>query len=163
MMTHEAFKRFERLRHVLEGREAIYLEKGVLRVHVENIRLQARLRVIEADLEEIPTPGLEKIRFHAQFRGEPRPLRWSIAACHLTTFSSTSLDTGYGVWSLFFAREVVVPLIDLASTWTPEMGTLDRYEVDSIPDRSCGKTSGSRPQSPGDHGQVVAPLQALAP
>ncbi len=44
------------LRDRFEGREAIYVEKGALRVHVTNIRVDGLS--VGADVEEIITPGL---------------------------------------------------------------------------------------------------------
>lgn len=65
----------EKLRASFEGREAIYLEKGAIRVRVSNIR-SADLGTILADIEEIPTAG-----FPIWIRGGPRPrshpLRWT--------------------------------------------------------------------------------------
>lgn len=44
------------LRDRFEGREAIYVEKSALRVHVTNIRVDGLS--VGADVEEIITPGL---------------------------------------------------------------------------------------------------------
>src|ERR1035438_6113927 len=52
----------QRVQASFEGREAIYIEKGVVRVRVSNIRATMP-QVIEADVEEIPTPGLGVGRF----------------------------------------------------------------------------------------------------
>ena len=46
----------EKLRASFEGREAIYLEKGAIRVRVSNLR-SADLGTLLADIEEIPTAG----------------------------------------------------------------------------------------------------------
>jgi hypothetical protein len=45
----------ERLRNAFKNREAIYVERGALRVRVTNIRANAVVQAINADLEEIPT------------------------------------------------------------------------------------------------------------
>jgi hypothetical protein len=44
----------ERLRPALDNHEAIYIERGALRVKVSNIR---RTLKCSADIEEIPTTG----------------------------------------------------------------------------------------------------------
>jgi len=46
----------EKLQASFEGREAIYIEKGAIRVRVSNIRI-ADLGTILTDIEEIPTAG----------------------------------------------------------------------------------------------------------
>lgn len=129
-MTHEEFMNYERLRQTFEGREAVYLEKGVLRVRVENIRLSASARIVEAQVVEIPTRGLERTPFHSYWkdRSGRGPLRWSIAAGHYTEFSDTTWDMGYGGWSLDFSPDVVSGLVALAATWSPDDSALSRYE-----------------------------------
>ena len=44
----------ERLRKAFENREAIYVERGALRVKVTNIRANVVVQTISADIEEIP-------------------------------------------------------------------------------------------------------------
>ena len=117
----------ERVCEAFEGREAIYIEKGVLRVRVGSIRCDARARRIGAEVEEIPTPGLENSLFHGRRRNERSPLRWNISAGYLTNFSNTTWHMGYGGWSLFFAPEVVSGLISIASAWPRELDAVDRY------------------------------------
>ena len=126
-MTSQESMNCEKLRDAFEGREAIYIEKGVLRVRVENIRWNAGARRIDAEVEEVPTPGLENSLFHQRGRRELGPLRWSIGAGYLTTFSNTTWQMGYGGWSLFFAPEVVAGFINISSDWTSELDAVDRY------------------------------------
>jgi hypothetical protein len=54
----------ETLRKNFQGREAIYLEKGILRVRVEDIRFDLQAHSIRARVEEIPTCGLRPSLFH---------------------------------------------------------------------------------------------------
>ena len=116
----------EKLRDAFEGREAIYIEKGVLRVRVTSIRCYARQ--VSATVEEVPTKGLERSLFYRLLVKEPTtPLRWNISAGWLASFSDHTLTTGYGGWSLFFAPEVVSALVSLASDWPSELPALERY------------------------------------
>ena len=53
-----------RLRTIFENRDAIYIEKGALKVRVSNIRASKLRRILWAEIEEVPTPGLgEIVRF----------------------------------------------------------------------------------------------------
>jgi len=47
----------EQLRRLFEGREAIYVEKGALRVKVTDISADLAQRCISAEVEEIPATG----------------------------------------------------------------------------------------------------------
>lgn len=114
----------EKLRDSFEGHETIYIEKGVLRVRVENIRWNAGTSRIDAEVEEVPTPGLKPLLFP---NNELSPLRWSIGAGYRTTFSKTTWEMGYGGWSLFFSPEIISGLISIASTWNHELNAADRY------------------------------------
>jgi hypothetical protein len=71
--------RVEQVRRLFEGREAIYVEKGALRVKVSDIRGDVARLLISAQVEEIPTPGFPVGSFHAIRRLQPSSLRWSIA------------------------------------------------------------------------------------
>jgi hypothetical protein len=71
----------DEIRTYFEGKEAIYIEKGALRVRVSNIRyadLEGEAEFIEAEIEEIPTPGLPVSLPGYDRREQPRPLRWRI-------------------------------------------------------------------------------------
>lgn len=127
-MTSQESVNCRKLRDAFEDREAIYVEKGVLRVRVQNIRCDVHARRIDAEVEEIPTRGLENTLLHGRRPNESSPLRWDIAAGYLTTFSDTTWEMGYGGWSLFFAPEIVSGLLDLASAWPPELDAADRYD-----------------------------------
>ena len=111
---------------IFEGKEAFYLEKGVLRVRVFNIRYDLCKRSIDMEVEEIPTKGLERSCFHRQFV-PPSPIRWSIAAGYLAMFSEQCLYAGYGGWELEFKPEVVRDLIAVAGNWPSAMDAGERY------------------------------------
>jgi hypothetical protein len=128
----------EALRKNFEGRDAIYLEKGVLRVRVQNIFFDLDATSIHAVIEEIPTPGLHPSLFYGKARpwsepGHPpgrypgQPLRWNIGAGDWTTFSASSWTMGYGGWSLFFEPGTIDGLIALAREWPDELGVNERY------------------------------------
>ena len=111
-----------------EGREAIYMEKGVLRVRVNQIRFEERSHSISAEVEEIPTVGLLPSLFHpGSSAHEHRPLRWHIGAGGCASFSENSLHMGYGGWSLYFEPELVHGLIGLTCLWPEELRGVDRY------------------------------------
>jgi hypothetical protein len=67
----------EKIRTSFEGRQAIYIEKGAIRVSVSNIR-SADLGVILADIEEIPTAGFQNLDSRHGPRPRPHPLRWRL-------------------------------------------------------------------------------------
>jgi len=80
----------EKLRDAFEGREAILLDKGVLRVRVRRITPRVAIRCIYALLEEIPTPGLERSLFHMQRPEQSIPLRLDVTAGYLSRFSRST-------------------------------------------------------------------------
>jgi hypothetical protein len=126
-MTPQDSLNCEKLRRAFDGREAIYVEKGVLRVRVTNISFNAIARQIGADVEEILTPGLERSLLHRLRPNELFPLRWQIGAGRLTRFSEHTWAAGYGSWSLFFAPEIVSGVVSLAAAWSAELDAYHRY------------------------------------
>lgn len=130
-MNAEDARKCEKLRSAFEGREAIYIEKGVFRVRVINIRPEISARCISADIQEIVTPGLEfeHSLFRRWWRDPTSPLQWDIIGGFLTTFSENTWAMGYGGWSIFFAPEIVQGVVALASTWTSEMDAMARYRA----------------------------------
>lgn len=140
-MTSRQSLNCERLRDSSEGRRAIYLEKGVLLVQVANIRFDVGARRIAAEINEVPTPGLEQSLFHHFRPNAPTPLRWSISAGYLTRFSDDIWLAGYGSWSLYFALEVVDSFINLASSWPPDLDAMGRYDssIQFLNDASANK------------------------
>jgi hypothetical protein len=104
----------EQVRGLFEGREAIYVEKGALRVKVSDVHGDVARLFIAAEVEEIPTAGFPAGAFYEIQRLEPSPLRWSIEGGYLTTFSDHTWHMGYGGWSLFFAPRIVDGILSLA-------------------------------------------------
>jgi hypothetical protein len=104
----------EELRSRFEGREAIYVEKGLLRVRVTDIHARGGFR-IGADAEEIPTPGLGTGMFHQRRLSGASPVRWRFRAGYLTTFSAQSWQMGYGGWSLYFSPVIVQSIVEFAA------------------------------------------------
>ncbi len=78
------------------AREAIYVEKGALRVRVNAIRRDVEKLVISAELSEIPTPGFPARVFCAVLEYEPSPQRLTIGAGFMSDFSDSTRYMGYG-------------------------------------------------------------------
>jgi hypothetical protein len=135
-MTSQGSLNCDKLRDAFEGREAIYVERGVLRVRVSQIRCFLSTRRIDATVEEVPTPGLASGLFEGlhSLRGNP-PLRWKIRTADLSMFSEHTWDMGddggwsRGCWTLYFAPEVVSGLTNLAATWPVDLdNAMDRHK-----------------------------------
>jgi hypothetical protein len=127
-MTSDPLANCERLRNAFENREAIYVERGALRVKVTNIRATAAVETISADIEQIPTSGFQGFvdldRVGVTDKG---PLRWTISAGHLTTFSDHTWSFGSGGWSLFFGFELVHEVMQLAAQFPQHLSRYERY------------------------------------
>lgn len=113
-----------RLRDRFEGKQAIYVEKGALLVHVSDIR--QGLSTVAAQIEEIPAAGL------AGFVGVPRPrrqgpLRWTIRAGCLTEFSDHCWQMGYGGWCMYFEPALVRAVLQLAADFPDTLDANERY------------------------------------
>ncbi len=107
-----------------EGREAIYIEKGALRVRIFNIRLDLSHKEVTADVEELPTPGLGFVMGHTREFDERSPRRWQIGTTESagSTFTSRHWSGGaYVVWSLFFDPEIVSGVMKLAGSFPPDL------------------------------------------
>jgi hypothetical protein len=116
------------IRDNFEGREAIYIEKGVLRVRVSKVVAYPKSRCIEATVHEIPTPGLQPSLIHVQFfPDEEAPISWTIGAGYLSIFSAHTWAVGYGGWSLTTEPETIEGVVALASTFTSELNAEQRY------------------------------------
>lgn len=138
---------YEKVRDGFEGREAIYIEKGVLRVRVMNIRRGVDARRIDAEVEEIPTRGLECGLLHLRIPRESGLLRWDIGAGSFTTFSEHTWHMGYGGWSIFFQPEIVGDFISLAAAWTVALDAEARYNqaLRFLPDHGAYERSKPTP------------------
>ncbi len=118
----------ETLRTRFEGREAIYVEKGALRVRVNNIHQVEGFSSIGADVEEIITPGLGVGLFYRRHPSRTDPRRWKIfGAGDSTTFSAQSWKMGYGGWSLYFAPGIVQAVIDFAARRSNNADPIEGY------------------------------------
>jgi hypothetical protein len=113
-----------RIRTYFEGKEAIYIEKGALRVRVSNIRFRdggPAYRAgdyIEAHIEEIPTPGLPVNLPGFDRRAGPRPLRWKIGTnirVHPGFSPSYWSGPAYTGWSMHFWPKLIEGVVGLAS------------------------------------------------
>jgi hypothetical protein len=128
--VHEAFHdspTILKLRANFEQQEAIYVEKGALRVRVSDICGSVANRTVSATVEEVEAPGLGVGLFDKRRRKGATPRRWSIAAGYLTTFSEHCWEAGYGGWSLYFDPKAVEAVLELASRFPDEMDTFKRY------------------------------------
>ena len=114
-----------KLREAFEGQEAIYIDKGVLRVRVTSTRCYTDR--INATVEEAPTKGLEHSLFHLREPDAERPLRWQISAGYLTTFCEHTWSMGYAGWTLFFGPALVKGFVNMASDWPDELDAVARY------------------------------------
>lgn len=105
-----------------ENREAIYVEKGALRVRVHNLQSLSEARAVMADVDEIPTPGLGVGVYRTYDFSVPHApvLSWDIGAGCMTSFSENTWAMGYGGWYLFFSHSVVEGIVKLASEWPCE-------------------------------------------
>ncbi len=105
----------EKVRASFEGREAIYIEKGAIRVRVSNIR-SVDLGVIRADIEEIPTAGFPIWIRDVGPRPRPHPLRWTIGTSLIRHFSADSWSSPpYVGWTLYFSPKLIEEIVALVS------------------------------------------------
>ena len=116
-----------RLRANFENREAIYIEKGALRVRVSHIRCPGCRTSVWATVEEVPTAGLGVGIFDYRKRKDPAPLRWEIGTMSMGLFSDYCWEMGYGGWSLYFHPKVIEGVLDLASKFSDRMDTVEAY------------------------------------
>ena len=127
----------QKLRANFENKEAIYIEKGAVRVRISNIRcFFCGSRVAEADVEEIPAPGLGCGIFNSggqdptsPFRGKS-PTRWSVGVAEgYMTFSdyewSSRVQGAY--WSIYSHPKVVKEVLELASQLSGKVDSMGRY------------------------------------
>jgi hypothetical protein len=127
-MTRDPLTDCNRLRKTLENREAIYVERGALRVRVTNIRSNVVAQAISADIEEIPTTGFPRfIDLDRQGLTESESLRWTISTGNQTTFSDHTWSLGNGGWSLFFGSDLLQEVVQLASQFPRDLSRNERY------------------------------------
>jgi hypothetical protein len=105
----------EKVRASFEGREAIYIEKGAIRVRASNIR-SADLGTILADIEEIPTAGFPIWIRGGGPRTRSHPLRWTIETSLIRHFSADSWSSPpYVGWTLYFSPKLIQEIVALVS------------------------------------------------
>lgn len=113
-----------------EGREAIYIEKGAVRVRILTIRFDPIQQEATAEVEELPTQGLDFVGQHSSEFDAQSPRRWRIAATGLagSTFTSSRWSGGaYVGWSLFFDPDIVHGVVKLAETFPADLHPGLRY------------------------------------
>ena len=103
------------LRAQFEGKEAIYVEAGVLRVRVEHIEVDLSKHWISARLLEIPSPGLGVGSSDLRFMAPAGKYRGRIGAGYLSIFSANTWAMGYGGWQLYFSPQLVAGVLNLAA------------------------------------------------
>jgi hypothetical protein len=112
-----------------EGKEAIYVEKGALLVRVSDIRSSALRPTVAAQIDELPAPGLGVGGFDRKRLNRRTPLRWTIRAGYLTEFSDDCWTMGYAGWSIYFEPRLVQAVLELASGFSPDVNTFERYRA----------------------------------
>ena len=110
-----------------EGHEAIYIEKGALRVRVSNINGSAEQRCIWAEIEEIITPRLACGFWFRSSTTRRAAFRHTIGAGFLTRFGPSAWHAGYGCWSMYFDPKVIASVVGLASEFPESCDRRDRY------------------------------------
>jgi hypothetical protein len=113
----------EQLRERWQGREAIYLESGALRIRVVDVFRQGDRFV--AEVEEVPTPGLRNtlLRVLEAGKAPSNPIRWSLSM-------PNDLAEDYwwaSGWTLVFAPDFVQRVTALAEEWPADLSSLARY------------------------------------
>jgi hypothetical protein len=114
----------EEVRRRFEGREAIYIEHGIMRVRVSDIRALAGFS-LRARIEEIPTPGFRSGMFHSVPRDHE--MRWTIGAGCSSTFSEHSWKSGYGGWSMYFGWDAVRAAVNRAAQLPANVDPMEAY------------------------------------
>jgi hypothetical protein len=107
-----------------EGRLAIYIEKGALLVRVSHINFDPADKLLSADIEEIPTQGLDFVAAHTREFDERSPRTWRIStsdpAC--SSFSPQRWRGGvYAAWSLLFDLEVILAVTKHAASFPADI------------------------------------------
>ena len=116
-MTPDPLANCERLRNTFENREAIYVERGALRVKVTNIRANAVVKD-QRGHQEVLTIGFPGLIDLDRFGLTDEELRsWTIIAGNLSTCSDHTWSTSSGLWSLFFGSELVQKVVQPPPTF----------------------------------------------
>lgn len=107
----------QKLRANFEGKQAIYVGKGVFRVRISNIHCPGFRRLVHANVEEIYPSGLGFLAYHA---GDP-PFRWQVGGVlgngiddMRVTDDKWFCHSQGGVWDIYFNPNVILDVLDLA-------------------------------------------------
>lgn len=114
----------ERLRVLFEGREAIYVEKGALRVKVTDIRADVAQQYVSAEVEEIPTTGLPVGALYESKQLWVGPFCWSIGGGYLLTTPAMRVTAAGHCSSL---RGIVQGIQSLALRFPDSLDPFQRY------------------------------------
>lgn len=117
--TRDPATKCDELKAHFEGKEAIYVEKGVAKVRVFGIVTDVRWRVVEATVQHIPTKGMPEGRGF-------RPQR-QIGAGDLSAFSRSCWEMGYAGSTMYFDPAVIAEVTRLAASFPDHMDEKDRY------------------------------------
>lgn len=127
-VTDDLRVRIGALQSAMEGHVGIFTNRGVLLVRVSNIRAGQVQHSITADIEEVPTPGLEgPAPFLRDDRGVPRPMRWQIHAGIRTCYSERGWNMGYGGWAIKCEADTVAAFRAMAAQWPSDVHPWTRY------------------------------------
>lgn len=126
MMT-EIKTNLAKLRANFEGKEAICIEQGAIRVRIYNIRAAEAESCVYADVEEILTPGLGVGRFEAGAASPHEPRRWQVTGGCLTSFNDRQWTMGYGGWTFYVGAELVQKSCEMAAQFPESLRSHDRY------------------------------------
>lgn len=113
-----------RLVAAFEGRQAIYVEKGILKVRIDGITADLTKRAVSAHVTELPTRGMP---YHGQ-GGLASPIRFEIAGGYLTSFSAYQWSMGYGGFTLYFDTAVIASVTALGASLPRDMDWNERYK-----------------------------------
>jgi hypothetical protein len=112
-------ERLDQIRDWFEGRQAMYLEEEALLVRVSNIRPHHLHRgVTEADVEELPCPGLPVYSPRYIPPGPSHPLRWKIGIGVQSLFTPNYWSGRVGQcggWCLHFSPQLIAEVLENAS------------------------------------------------
>lgn len=116
------------IRH-FEGRDALYVEKGVLRVRVRSISVDFRGRFVWTEVRESPVDSLPPPAHFVAAGGGTRPLAWRIGAGPFTRASSQIWKAGYGAWTIFTAPKVIELVLARAAGLDPALPPGRRWQA----------------------------------
>jgi hypothetical protein len=94
--------------------------------------------MIEALVEEIPTPGFEHRLGAAAFEAFTEklgckvsvpPISWTISSCHISGFSQNTWLSGNGGWRIYFASWVVQGVRSFIAGLPESVDRIKRYNL----------------------------------